>query len=86
MAQGETSITVVGNLVADPELRFTPAGAAVANFRIASTPRRFNRQTSQWEDGEAMYLTCSGKRCRVPVKGHARHCAGSTAAALLRIP
>lgn len=59
MAQGETSITVVGNLVADPELRFTPAGAAVANFRIASTPRRFNRQTSQWEDVEAMYLTCN---------------------------
>ena len=59
MAQGETSITVVGNLLADPELRFTPAGAAVANFRIASTPRRFNRQTSQWEDGEAMYLTCN---------------------------
>jgi hypothetical protein len=59
MAQGETSITVVGNLVADPELRFTPAGAAVANFRIASPPRRFNRQTSQWEDGEAMYLTCN---------------------------
>ena len=59
MAQGETSITVVGNLVADPELRFTPAGAAVANFRIASTPRRFNRPTSQWEDGEAMYLTCN---------------------------
>jgi len=59
MAQGETSITVVGNLVADPELRFTPAGAAVANFRIASTPRRFNRQTSQWEEGEAMYLTCN---------------------------
>ena len=59
MAQGETSITVVGNLVADPELRFTTAGAAVANFRIASTPRRFNRQTSQWEDGEAMYLTCN---------------------------
>ena len=62
MAQGETSITVVGNLVADPELRFTPAGAAVANFRIASTPRRFNRQTSQWEDGEAMYLTCNAWR------------------------
>ena len=59
MAQGETSITVVGNLVADPELRFTPAGAAVANFRIASTPRRFNRQTSKWEDGEARYLTCN---------------------------
>ncbi|MDO5077577.1 single-stranded DNA-binding protein [Corynebacterium sp.] len=59
MAQGDTQITVVGNLVADPELRFTPNGAAVANFRIASTPRRFNRQTSQWEDGEAMYLTCN---------------------------
>ena len=55
----DTIITVVGNLVADPELRFTPNGAAVANFRIASTPRRFNRQTSQWEDGEAMYLTCN---------------------------
>lgn len=59
MAQGETVITVVGNLVADPELRFTPSGAAVANFRIASTPRRFNRQTGQWEDGEAMYLSCN---------------------------
>ena len=59
MAQGETTITVVGNLVADPELRFTPSGAAVANFRIASTPRRFNRQTNQWDDGEAMYLTCN---------------------------
>ena len=55
----DTIVTVVGNLVADPELRFTPNGAAVANFRIASTPRRFNRQTSQWEDGEAMYLTCN---------------------------
>ena len=59
MAQGETTITVVGNLVADPELRFTPSGSAVANFRIASTPRRFNRQTNQWDDGEAMYLTCN---------------------------
>lgn len=59
MAQGDTTITVVGNMVADPELRFTPAGAAVANFRIASTPRNFNRSTNQWEDGEALFLTCN---------------------------
>ena len=59
MAQGETPITVVGNLVADPELRFTPNGAAVANFRIASTTRSFNRDTNQWEDGDALFLTCS---------------------------
>ena len=59
MAQGDTNITVVGNIVADPELRFTPAGAAVANFRVASTPRRYNSQTNQWEDGEAMFLTCT---------------------------
>lgn len=59
MAQGDTSITVIGNLVADPELRFTPNGAAVANFRVASTPRRFNSQTGQWEDGEALFLTCN---------------------------
>ncbi|MDO5033152.1 single-stranded DNA-binding protein [Corynebacterium sp.] len=59
MAQGDTNITVVGNIVADPELRFTPAGAAVANFRVASTPRRYNQQTNQWEDGEAMFLTCN---------------------------
>jgi len=56
---GETVITVVGNLVDDPELRFTPSGAAVANFRIASTPRSFNRQTNEWEDGEALFLSCS---------------------------
>lgn len=56
---GETIITVVGNLTDDPELRFTPSGAAVANFRVASTPRTFNRQTSQWEDGEALFLNCS---------------------------
>ena len=54
-----TNITIIGNLVEDPTLRFTPAGAAVANFRVASTPRRFNSQTNQWEDGEAMFLTCS---------------------------
>lgn len=59
MAIGDTPITVVGNVVADPELRFTPSGAAVANFRIASTPRVRNRETNQWEDGEALFLTCN---------------------------
>lgn len=56
---GETVITVVGNLVDDPELRFTPAGAAVAKFRIASTPRVFDKQTNEWKDGDALFLTCS---------------------------
>ncbi len=56
---GETTITVVGNLVADPELRFTPSGAAVANFRIASTPRTFDRQANEWKDGESLFLSCS---------------------------
>ena len=56
---GETVITVVGNLVDDPELRFTPSGAAVANFRIASTPRTFDRQTNEWKDGYALFLSCS---------------------------
>lgn len=59
MAIGDTPITVVGNVVADPELRFTPSGAAVANFRIASTPRVYNRDTGQYEDGEALFLTCN---------------------------
>ncbi|WP_284453825.1 single-stranded DNA-binding protein [Streptomyces sp. MRC013] len=56
---GETVITVVGNLVDDPELRFTPSGAAVAKFRVASTPRTFDRQTNEWKDGEPLFLTCS---------------------------
>jgi single-strand DNA-binding protein len=56
---GETVITVVGNLTDDPELRFTPSGAAVANFRVASTPRTFNRQTNAWEDGDPLFLSCS---------------------------
>ncbi len=56
---GETDITVVGNLTADPELRFTPSGAAVANFTVASTPRTFDRQSNEWRDGEAMFLNCS---------------------------
>ena len=56
---GETIITVVGNLTADPELRFTPSGAAVANFTIASTPRLFDRQTNEFKDGEALFMRCS---------------------------
>ncbi|MFF4405151.1 single-stranded DNA-binding protein [Streptomyces sp. NPDC001262] len=56
---GETVITVVGNLVDDPELRFTPSGAAVAKFRVASTPRTFDRQSNEWKDGESLFLTCS---------------------------
>lgn len=56
---GDTVITVVGNLTADPELRFTPAGAAVANFTVASTPRTFDRQSNEWKDGEALFLRCN---------------------------
>lgn len=59
MAQGDTPITIVGNLVADPELRFIPSGAAVTNFRIASTPRVYNRDTQQFEDGDALFMTCN---------------------------
>lgn len=79
---GETVITIVGNLVDDPELRFTPAGVAVAKFRIASTPRVFDKQTNEWKDGDALFLTCSvwrkaaenvaeslGKGVRVIVQG-----------------
>jgi single-strand DNA-binding protein len=56
---GETTITVVGNLTDDPDLRFTPSGAAVANFTVASTPRFFDKQTNEWRDGEALFLRCS---------------------------
>jgi single-strand DNA-binding protein len=56
---GETIITVVGNLTDDPELRFTPSGAAVANFTVASTPRSFDKNTNEWKDGEALFLRCS---------------------------
>jgi single-strand DNA-binding protein len=56
---GETLITVVGNLTDDPELRFTPSGAAVANFTVASTPRNFDKNSNEWVDGEAMFLRCS---------------------------
>ena len=56
---GETPITVVGNLTADPELRFTPSGAAVANFTVASTPRQFDRQANEFKDGETLFMRCS---------------------------
>src|ERR1700709_1946199 len=56
---GETVITVVGNLTADPELRFTPSGAAVASFTVASTPRTFDRQSNEWKDGDALFMRCS---------------------------
>ncbi|MDQ3152697.1 MAG: single-stranded DNA-binding protein [Actinomycetota bacterium] len=56
---GETVITVVGNLTADPELRFTPSGAAVANFTVASTPRMLDRQSGEWKDGDALFLRCN---------------------------
>ena len=56
---GEVIITVVGNITADPELRFTPSGAAVANFTIASTPRTLDRQANEWKDGEPLFLRCS---------------------------
>ena len=56
---GETVITVVGNLTSDPELRFTPNGAAVASFTVASTPRTLDRATNEWKDGEALFLRCS---------------------------
>ena len=59
LVAGDTIITVVGNLTADPELRFTPSGAAVANFTVASTPRIFDRQTKEWKDGEALFLRCN---------------------------
>ena len=80
---GETIITVVGNLTDDPELRFTPSGAAVANFRIASTPRTFDKQTNEWKDGDALFLSLldlaagGGERRRVAPAGHARRRPGA---------
>ena len=56
---GDTVITVVGNLTADPELRFTPSGAAVANFTVASTPRIFDKNANEWKDGDALFLRCA---------------------------
>jgi single-strand DNA-binding protein len=59
MAAGDTPITIVGNLVADPELRFTASGQPVATFRVASTPRVMDRQTNEWKDGDSLFLTCN---------------------------
>jgi single-strand DNA-binding protein len=59
MAAGDTNITLIGNLVDDPELRFTPSGAAVAKFRIASTPRFLDKTTNEWKDGESLFLSCN---------------------------
>jgi single-strand DNA-binding protein len=59
MAAGDTNITLIGNLTDDPELRFTPSGAAVAKFRVASTPRYMDKQTGEWKDGEALFLACN---------------------------
>ena len=59
---GETTLTIVGNLTADPELRFTPAGHAVADFTVASTPRNYDRQVGQWRDGEPLFLRCTAWR------------------------
>jgi single-strand DNA-binding protein len=59
MAAGDTNITLIGNLTDDPELRFTPSGAAVAKFRVASTPRYLDRQSGEWKDGEPLFLSCN---------------------------
>jgi single-strand DNA-binding protein len=59
MAAGDTAITIAGNLVNDPELRYTPTGQAVATFRVASTPRYMDRQTNEWKDGESLFLSCN---------------------------
>jgi single-strand DNA-binding protein len=59
VAAGDTNLTIVGNLTADPELRFTPSGAAVANFTVASTPRMMDRQTNEWKDGDPLFMRCS---------------------------
>jgi len=59
---GETTLTIVGNLTGDPELRFTPTGHAVADFTVASTPRNYDRQTGEWRDGEPLFLRCTAWR------------------------
>jgi single-strand DNA-binding protein len=59
MAAGDTTITVIGNLTDDPELRFTPSGAAVAKFRVASTPRYMDKTTNEWKDGDPLFLSCN---------------------------
>ena len=59
MAAGDVNVTIVGNLTSDPELRFTPSGAAVASFTVASTPRVLDKATNEWKDGEAVFMRCS---------------------------
>ena len=59
MAAGDTQITLIGNLVDDPQLRYTPTGQAVANFRVASTPRFLDRNTNEWKDGDSLFLSCN---------------------------
>ena len=59
MAAGDVNVTIIGNLTADPELRFTPSGAAVANFRVASTPRMLDKATNEWKDGDPFYVSCN---------------------------
>ena len=89
---GDTIITIIGNLTADPEMRFTPSGAAVASFTVASTPRTFDRQAGEWKDGETLFMRCSdlarrrGERGRVADQGHARHRPGPAGPALRHHP
>ena len=89
---GDTIITIVGNLTADPEMRFTPSGAAVASFTVASTPRTFDRQAGEWKDGETLFMRCSIWRdaaenvAGVADQGHARHRPGPSGPALLHHP
>jgi len=59
MAAGDTQITIIGNLVDDPQLRYTPTGQAVANFRVASTPRFLDKNTNEWKDGDSLFLSCN---------------------------
>jgi len=89
MAAGDTTITMIGNLVDDPELRFTPSGAAVAKFRVASTPRYLDKTTNEWKDGESLFLQCQIWRQAAENvaeslnKGNARHSLWSTKAAFI---
>ena len=93
---GDTIITIVGNLTNDPELRFTPSGAAVANFTVASTPRSFDKNSNEWKDGETLFMRCSVWReaaenvaesltrgTRVLVSGRLRSRSGAGSAAAL---
>ena len=89
---GDTIITVIGNLTADPELRWGQSGTALASFTIASTPRSFDRASNSWKDGEALFLRCTAwrelaeNRCGIPAQGVARHRARPFTAAFLGSP